>query len=396
METILVRSENGSDENVYLKVAKETGVDVDRMKKDIASGRAKDLYLEDKKAMNVSFLTLRYVNKLTGRSKDVENKFAASEHMNTVEELTGEKLAKKTPIDILDYFERHRGNLIGPKEIAEVFSTSVEDAERRLDLLAKDRLLTRKEFGFGGSYWTLAGTIKIDLTLEQVKLSHVTEPSQVSSEADLTLIVTKAVKNLYTQVAKEPHKTYHFPLGRAALLLVGYPREEIDKLPESAIESFAGVGYPHATNSIRPGDAVLDIGSGSGTDVLIASLRTGPQGRVMGLDITDAMMEKARANIDKMDAKNVKIIKGDATEIPLDDGSVDVATSNGVLNLVHDKKKAFREIYRVLKPGGRLQLSDIVVQDDVQKVCGLVPQLWADCIGGAAVEGEYLATIRDD
>jgi len=116
---------------------------------------------------------------------------------------------------------------------------------------------------------------------------------------------------------------------------------------------------------------------------------------VLGVDITDAMIEKARANIVKMGAKNVKIMKGDATEIPVEDESVDVVTSNGVLNLVPDKRKAFQEIYRILKPGGRIQISDIVVQTDVQKVCGLIPQLWADCIGGAAVEEDYLKTIED-
>lgn len=107
------------------------------------------------------------------------------------------------------------------------------------------------------------------------------------------------------------------------------------------------------------------------------------------------MIEKARANVDKMQAKNVKIIKGDATEMPFEDASIDVVTSNGVLNLVPDKKRAFQEIFRVLKPGGRIQIADIVVQSDVQKVCGLIPQLWADCIGGAAVESEYLKTIKD-
>jgi len=139
---------------------------------------------------------------------------------------------------------------------------------------------------------------------------------------------------------------------------------------------------------------VLDIGSGSGTDVLYASLKVGPKGKVHGLDITPAMIAKARANIAKMGAKNVEIHEGAATNIPLPDASVDVVTSNGVLNLVPDKEAAFREIHRVLKPGGRLQLADIVTQEDVGAVCGINPQLWADCIGGAAVEGDYLKAIE--
>jgi len=203
------------------------------------------------------------------------------------------------------------------------------------------------------------------------------------------------VQHLYTEVAQEPHKAYHFPLGLEALRFVGYPDDDLKKLPPTATESFAGVGYPFATRSIATGDTVLDIGSGSGTDVLYASLKVGPKGKVMGLDFTPAMIAKARANIKRMDAKNVTIVEGNATKIPLPDASVDVITSNGVLNLVPDKAAAFREIFRVLRPGGRLQLADIVVQEDVGAVCGLNPQLWADCIGGAAVEKEYLRTIRD-
>jgi ubiquinone/menaquinone biosynthesis C-methylase UbiE len=107
------------------------------------------------------------------------------------------------------------------------------------------------------------------------------------------------------------------------------------------------------------------------------------------------MIEKARSNIERMGAKHVMIVEGDATKIPLPDADVDVVTSNGVLNLVPDKPAAFREIFRVLKPGGRLQLADIVVQEDVGAVCGLNPQLWADCIGGAAVEAEYIKAIGD-
>jgi SAM-dependent methyltransferase len=110
--------------------------------------------------------------------------------------------------------------------------------------------------------------------------------------------------------------------------------------------------------------------------------------------MTDAMIEKARSNIEKSGLKNVKVVKGEATKIPLGDDSIEVITSNGVLNLVPDKQKAFDEIFRVLKQGGRLQLADIVTKEDVQAACGIVPQLWADCIGGASVERDYLDMIR--
>src|SRR5437667_339943 len=211
----------------------------------------------------------------------------------------------------------------------------------------------------------------------------------------LTPIVTTAVQNLYTEVAREPGKAFHFPLGLEALRFVGYPDEDLKQLPKTAVESFAGVGYPFATKSIRPGDTVLDVGSGSGTDALYASLLAGPRGRVIGLDFTPAMIEKARANIERMGLTHVTIVEGEATKIPLPDTGVDVVTSNGVLNLVPDKQAAFHEIFRVLRPGGLLQLADIVVQEDVGAVCGLNAQLWADCIGGAAVEADYLKTIRE-
>ncbi|MGQ0798282.1 MAG: methyltransferase domain-containing protein [Methanobacteriota archaeon] len=219
--------------------------------------------------------------------------------------------------------------------------------------------------------------------------------ARVASVRDLTPIITKAVQALYSDVASSPSKAYHFPLGMEALRFVGYPPEDLATLPPTATESFAGVGYPFAADAIRPGDTVLDVGSGSGTDVLFATLRTGPKGRVIGLDFTPAMIAKARQNIDRMNASNARIVEGNATRIPLPDSDVDVVTSNGVLNLVPDKAAAFREIRRVLRPGGRLQLADIVVQEDVGAVCGVNPQLWADCIGGAAVEADYLRTIRE-
>ncbi len=396
MEEILLRSRNGSEEAVYLEAAREVGLDIDLMRSDIESGKAVELFETDHKAMQASFLALAYINHETGERANVENVFTAGKHEETMEKLTDGKLSKRTPVDILEYLEQEKGFLVGTGEVAEVFATSSEDVQSRLSTLAKDGLIENRTFSFGGSYWLLSsGETRANLTLEQVKTSHVTGPTQVASSDNISEIITKAVTGLYTQVATNPNKPYHFPLGRKALLFVGYPEEEINKLPETALESFAGVGYPHLSGAIRTGDTVLDIGSGSGTDVLFASLKTGPNGRILGLDITEAMIEKARMNIEKFGAKNVKIIKGNATEMPFDDATIDVVTSNGVLNLVPEKERAFREIFRVLKPGGRIQIADIVVQSDVQKVCGLIPQLWADCIGGAAVESEYLRTIKD-
>lgn len=212
-----------------------------------------------------------------------------------------------------------------------------------------------------------------------------------SNERDILL---DAVCAMYTAVADRPEEEYHFPTGRRACVYVGYPGTELDRLPAAALESFAGVGYPFAAGVIRPGDVVLDIGSGSGTDLLLAALQTGREGRAMGLDMTEAMRRKAAATARGAGLSNVDLIDGQAEDIPLPDAAVDVVTSNGVINLVPDKAAAAREIYRVLRPGGRVQIADIVVKELPSAECRSQPQLWAECIVGATTEAEYLETFR--
>jgi protein-L-isoaspartate O-methyltransferase len=148
-----------------------------------------------------------------------------------------------------------------------------------------------------------------------------------------------AVKEMYTAVATESGGPFHFPVGRAACRAVGYPEEALRVLPETAVESFAGVGYPFRADAIRAGDTVLDIGSGSGTDALIASRIVGPRGMVWALDMTPAMAQKLRRLVASLGIANLQVIEGSAEAIPLPDASVDVVTSNGVLNLVPDKRR---------------------------------------------------------
>ncbi len=179
--------------------------------------------------------------------------------------------------------------------------------------------------------------------------------------------ILEAVRAMYTEVASSPLTPFHFPTGRAACLFVGYPEEVLDALPAVALESFAGVGYPFAAGAVRPGDTVLDVGSGSGTDVLIASRTAGPEGRVIALDMTEAMLAKLARSAAAAGAANVELLPGNAEEIPLPDGSVDVVTSNGVINLVPDKAAVAREIARVLKPGGRVQIADVTIQNPVSE-----------------------------
>jgi len=204
-------------------------------------------------------------------------------------------------------------------------------------------------------------------------------------------VILDAVRRMYTEVAIAPGHEFHFPTGRRACEFVGYPAEQLDPLPPTALESFAGVGYPFAAGVIRPGDVVLDIGSGSGTDALIASRLVGPGGRVMGLDMTAAMREKLQANVALARAANLEVLAGNAEQIPLPDASVDVVTTNGVLNLVPDKPRAIREIVRVLRPGGRLQLADIVVESLPSEACRSHPELWAECVVGATTAETYRA-----
>lgn len=207
--------------------------------------------------------------------------------------------------------------------------------------------------------------------------------------------ILSAVQEMYTEVATCPSRGFHFPTGRLACVAVGYPEKVLAAIPPTATESFAGVGYPFREAVIQKGDTVLDIGSGSGTDLFVAAMRTGSEGIVYGLDMTEAMIGKARTNIAEAGISNITILEGNAEAIPMAASSVDVVTSNGVLNLLPDKPLAFSEIFRVLKPGGRIQISDIVLSRDLSEKSRLNPQLWAECIVGAVPEESYLRLIRD-
>ncbi|MEX0720935.1 MAG: methyltransferase domain-containing protein [Balneolaceae bacterium] len=206
--------------------------------------------------------------------------------------------------------------------------------------------------------------------------------------------VFNAVQAMYDDVASTPDKEFHFPTGRNSCLNLGYPEEELNAIPATAIESFAGVGYPFISDVIKPGDTVVDIGSGSGADVMIAALKTGSEGKIYGIDITPAMITKAKENIEKAGMENIEIIESHADNLPLDENSVDVVTSNGVINLVPDKDKAFEEIHRILKPGGQLQIADIVLSKPVSDKSKSNAQLWAECIVGAEPVDDYLDLIK--
>jgi arsenite methyltransferase len=179
-------------------------------------------------------------------------------------------------------------------------------------------------------------------------------------------VLRDEIQKTYTDVSTEPEQGFIFPTGRAWAEDLGYP-SELARVPEETARSFAGVANPFSLGRIEPGQVVLDLGCGAGTDLLVAAQMVGPEGRAIGVDMTPAMLERARQSAAAMGLANVELHESLIESLPLPDESVDVVISNGVIDLVPDKDAVFSELDRVLRPGGRLQLADVVIHTEVSE-----------------------------
>ena len=186
------------------------------------------------------------------------------------------------------------------------------------------------------------------------------------------------VKNKYRAVASNPSGEYHFHTGRVAAKRLGYDSAVVDAMPDAAVESFAGVANPFSLRPLEQGESVVDAGSGAGFDSFIAAHQIGPRGRVVGVDMLPEMLEKSRKTAELMGLKNLEFREGILEEIPVEDGWADVVISNGVINLCADKKRVFSEIWRVLRPGGRLQFGDIASGQPIPESALRDIDLWTD------------------
>jgi len=188
----------------------------------------------------------------------------------------------------------------------------------------------------------------------------------VEADIDVGLLKTE-IRKTYAAVSQEPHGEFIFPTGRAWAADLGYPPELLARVPEGSAESFAGVANPFSLGPIQPGERVLDLGCGAGTDTLVAAQMVGPTGSVTGIDMTEEMLAKARASVACLGAANVELLAGDAESLPFPDGSFDVVISNGVIDLIPDKDAVFSELFRVLVDGGRIQIADVTIQRPVSE-----------------------------
>jgi SAM-dependent methyltransferase len=189
-------------------------------------------------------------------------------------------------------------------------------------------------------------------------------------------LLRAAIREEYELVAVEPEHGFHFHTGRPLARLLGYPDEWLDGIPESSIESFAGTGNPFSLGALHPGEKIVDVGSGAGFDSLIAARMVAPAGLVVGVDMTPAMLKKARRAAGEAGIGNVEFRLGYAEALPVEAGWADVVISNGVLNLVPDKSNTLQEMARVLKPGGHVQIGDILVQKAVPESARQKIDLW--------------------
>ena len=202
------------------------------------------------------------------------------------------------------------------------------------------------------------------------------------------------VKDMYRHVAEQPEGKYHFELGRPLAERLGYPARILDRVPDAACESFAGVGYFFDLADLAEGEAAIDLGSGSGMDVFFAAEQVGEAGGVVGIDFTTEQLSKARRIASEHGFSQVDFREGRIEQLPVDAESFDCVISNGVINLAPDKAAVFAEAARVLKPGGRLAIADIISERQMKESIVCDADLWASCIGGAAQRDAYRDAIE--
>jgi len=198
-------------------------------------------------------------------------------------------------------------------------------------------------------------------------------PTEAPVDVD---VLRDEIRRTYTDVSTDAEQDFIFPTGRAWAEDLGYPQPELSRVPEATVESFAGVANHWTLGRIEPGAIVLDLGCGAGTDLLIAAQMAGPDGRVIGVDMTRSMLERACASAQRMGLANVELHEALIEALPLEDNSVDVVISNGVIDLVPDKDAVFDEIDRVLRPGGRLQVADVIIHTEVSEDARARIDLW--------------------
>lgn len=198
----------------------------------------------------------------------------------------------------------------------------------------------------------------------------------IGEQESLEAVLKDEIIRMYQEVAENPRAEYHFYHGREAAELFGYDPAWLDRAPAGAVESFAGVGNPHLRSEVKPGETVVDLGSGAGLDSIIASWSVGPTGRVIGVDLNPAMCLKAQAHAVATGAR-MECREGRMEDIPLPDATADVVISNGVINLSFRKRKVVQELHRIVKPGGRLAFTDIVSAKQLSQSIVNDPKLWA-------------------
>ena len=198
----------------------------------------------------------------------------------------------------------------------------------------------------------------------------------VEAQASLEAILKDEIINMYQEVAENPEGEFHFYHGRPAAEMFGYRADWLGRAPAASVASFAGVGNPHERSEMQPGETVLDLGSGAGLDAIISSWAVGPSGRVIGVDLNPAMCLKAQAHA-AQSGTTMECHEGRMEDIPQPDATVDVIISNGVINLSFRKRKVVEEMFRVLKPGGRISITDIVSAKQLSQSIVNDPKLWA-------------------